>query len=125
MILDDLPTLTGIAALWSYVTIPALAVIWTTALFGLNDVRAQPMANVCTPAGLAEFGLGLAFFLVFVFSALMLIACALGAQLYTWRGAALMWGIAGVFAFVGLFAPWRMWIRTLAVRRQIALLDRT
>ena len=124
MILDDLPAIVGLPALWSYLTVPALSVIWTTALFGLNDVRAQPMANICTRAGIAEFGLGLSFFLMFVFSTLMLIACLMGAQLYTWRGAGLMWGIAGVFAFVGLFAPWRLWIRTLAVRSQLALLER-
>lgn len=124
MILDDLPAMLGVPALWSYLTVPALSVIWTTALFGLNDVRAQPMRHICTRAGIAEFGLGLSFFLMFVFSTLMLIACALGALLYTWRGTGLMWGIAGVFAFVGIFAPWRIWIRTLTVRTQLALAER-
>lgn len=120
MSLDDLPTMLGVVNLWSLASLPAILVIWLTAVFGLNDVRAMPWRHVLSRAGLIEFGLGCAFFAMFVGSWLMLSAIAMGASLYTWRGALLMWGIAGVFTFVGTFAPWRIWIRTLSERQATA-----
>lgn len=106
---------------WSFAALPALAVVWMTAIFGLNDVRSHPVRHLLSRAGVIEFGLGLSFFAMFVGSWLMITAILMGASIYTWRGVLLMWGIAGVFSFVGVFAPWRRWIRTLAERSQDAL----
>lgn len=103
--------------LFAVAALPALAVIFLTALFGLNDVRSHPIRHLASRAGLIEFGLGLSFFAMFIGSLLMISGVLLGGNLYTWRGCLLMWGIAGAFAFVGIFAPWRRWIRTLADRQ--------
>lgn len=119
MILDNLPAAVGIPALYSLATLPALAVIWLTAIFGLNDVRSHSPAHLLSRAGVIEFGLGAAFFAMFIGSWMMITGVLMGASLYTWRGCLLMWGIAGVFAFVGTFAPWRLWIMNLSARARL------
>lgn len=113
---DHLPAMVGIPALYAYATIPALCVLWLTALFGLNDVRAQPWRKTLTWAGIIEFMLGLFFFGLLVSSTHMLIACIAGLPVLSYRGFSIITSCAGVFAFVGVFAPWRRWLQTLAVR---------
>lgn len=99
---------------WSLLALPALSVVWLTAMFGLNDVRPYSMRRVLTRAGLVDLGLGLSFLATAMGSFMMLTAVLYGAHIYTWRGCLLMWGIAGVFALVGRFAPWRRWVRRIS-----------
>ena len=119
MNLDDLPMALGIPALYSYLSIPALFVMWLTALFGLNDVRAQPVAVVLTRAGMIEFVLGVFFFGMLLSTSMMIAACLSGLPMHTWRFTLLVTSVAGVFTFVGVFAPWRRWLRSLSVRAAI------
>jgi len=93
--------------IWSYATIPALSVIWLTAFFGLNAVRPPNWRGLLTWPGAVDFGLGLGFLSMTASSFMMLLACIMGANIYTWRGALLMWSIATVFALAGKFYPWR------------------
>lgn len=96
---------------WSIVAIPALTAIWLTAFFGLNSVRPPTLKAAMTWPGAIDFMLGLAFFAMTASSFMMLLACAMGANLYSWRGSLLMWSIATVFVMAGKFAPWRRFIR--------------
>lgn len=100
--------------LWSILALPALVIVWMTALSGLNDIRPHSLRNSGYVAALMETGLGLSFLAMGMGSTLMLIGTAAGANIYTWRGCVLMWGVAGVFFFIGKFAPWRRWIRRMA-----------
>ncbi|MCD9005212.1 holin [Luteimonas sp. XNQY3] len=99
---------------WSILALPALSVVWLTAMFGLNDVRPYSLRRVVSWAGAVDFGLGLSFLAMALGSFMMLAAVIFGAHIYTWRGCLLMWGVAGVFGLVGKFAPWRRWIRRLS-----------
>lgn len=99
--------------IWSLLAIPALVPICVTSMFGLNDVRSPFDRAMLKVSGIIEFFIGLSFFATFVGSFLMLVAVVLGANIYTWRGTLLMWGIAGVFVFAGKFAPWKRFIRRL------------
>ncbi len=99
--------------IWSFATIPALGIIWLTAFFGLNSVRPPTWRAALTWPGAIDFGLGLGFLTMTAFSFMMLLACVMGANIYTWRGAMLMWSIATVFALAGKFYPWsRIFRRT-------------
>jgi len=109
-----------IYSLWSLATVPALVVIFLTALFGLNDVRIRQLRLLAHGQGLVELCLGLSFVLMASMSFVMGAACVMGANIYTWRGCLLMWGIAGVFGLVGRFAPWRNWIQRLAAAEAAA-----
>jgi len=100
--------------LWSLAAVPALVVIFLTALFGLNDVQIRQIRQLARGQGVLELALGASFALMASMSFLMGAACLMGANLYTWRGCLLMWGIAGVFGLVGRFAPWRNWIQRIA-----------
>lgn len=101
-------------SLWSLAAVPALIVIFLTALYGLNDVQIRKLRQLARGQGLVELALGASFALMASMSFLMMAACLMGADLYTWRGTFLMWGIAGVFGLVGRFAPWRNWIQRIA-----------
>ena len=116
MNLDDIPLALGVPALYSYLSIPGLAVMWLTALFGLNDVRAQRVGVVLTRAGMIEFMLGLFFFALLMSTSMMIVACLSGLPMHTWRFTLLVTSVAGVFAFVGVFAPWRRWLQSLSIR---------
>ncbi|WHB31181.1 holin [Xanthomonas phage NEB7] len=96
---------------WSLVAIPALAGIWLTALFGLNAVRSPTLREALTWPGAIDFFQGLSHLIVTFISFMMLMAAAFGGNIYTWRGSALMWGIWGMFVFVGHYQPWRRFIR--------------
>ena len=98
---------------WSVAAVPALLVVFLTALFGLNDVRIRELRVLARGEGLVELGLGASFVLMGWMSFTLGMACLLGANLYSWRGCLLMWGIAGAFGLVGKFAPWRNWIRRI------------
>lgn len=100
--------------LWSVVASPALAAIWLTALFGLNAVRPPTLQRALTWPGAIDFFLGLSFLAMTFGSFMMLMAVSIGANIYSWRGCLLMWGIAGAFVFAGRFAPWRRFIRRMA-----------
>ncbi|HEY0201132.1 MAG TPA: hypothetical protein VGC24_05520 [Burkholderiaceae bacterium] len=101
-------------ALWSLAAVPALIVVFATALFGLNDVQIREAARLVRGRGWIELGLGASFVLMAWMSFTIGAACLLGASVYTWRGCLLMWGVAGVFGLVGRFAPWRNWIKRIA-----------
>jgi hypothetical protein len=97
--------------LWSLLAIPALAGIWLTAFFGLNAVRPPTLREALTWPGAIDFFQGLSSLTVTLISFTMLLAVTLGANIYTWRGCVLMWGIWGMFAFAGHFQPWKRFLR--------------
>lgn len=99
---------------WSLLALPALAVVLLTAVFGLNDLRPSTLRRIWSRAGAIELCLGLSLLAMALGSFMMLMAVLYGAHLYTWRGCLLMWGVAGVFALVGRFAPWRRWVQRIA-----------
>ena len=103
----------------SHLAAPPLLVILLTALFGLNDARLDTSRATSSRAWKGELALGVSHLVMLVGSGLMLTAIVLGASIYTWRGCIMVWGVAGVFFFVGKFHPWRRWLRrTVAIERQ-------
>lgn len=100
--------------LWSLAAIPALAGIWLTAFFALNSVRPPTLRAALTWPGALDFFQGLSSLTVTLISFTMLMAVCVGANIYTWRGCMLMWGIWGMFAFAGHFQPWRRFLRRVA-----------
>lgn len=96
---------------WSVVTIPALSAIWLTAFYGLSAIRPPTIKAAVTWPGMVNVLLGIAFLAMTAGSFMMLLACVMGANIYTWRGSLLMWGVAMVFVVAGKFSPWRRFIR--------------
>jgi hypothetical protein len=101
-------------SLWSVLAVPALVVIFLTALFGLNDVHVRDIRKLGKRGGMVEMALGASFLVTALMTFTIGAACVLGANVYTWRGCLLMYGISGIFGLVGRFAPWRNWIRRIA-----------
>ncbi len=91
---------------WSVLTIPALFAIWVTAFFGLNAARPPNLKAAMTWPGAIDFGVGIGFLAMTASSFMMLLACVMGANIYTWRGSLLMWSIAVIFVLAGKFSPW-------------------
>jgi hypothetical protein len=105
--------------LWSLLTTPSLFAVWLTALFGLNAVRPPTLRQALTWPGAVDFCLGASFLVMTYGSFQMLMAVALGGNIYTWRGCLLMWGVAGAFVFAGHYHPWRRFIRRMVSIDQI------
>ncbi|MFC4729107.1 holin [Coralloluteibacterium thermophilus] len=99
---------------WSVLAVPPLALIFLTAIFGLNEVRIRSWRDLRAGRGWVELLLGSAFTAMASMSFMLGAAVLYGASLYTWRGCLLMWSIAAVFLTFGAFAPWRHWFRRMA-----------
>ena len=100
-----------IISLWSMLSVPALAVIFLTAVAGLNDVQVRDLRALPRRGALIEVLLGVSFLATAWISFNIAAVCLLGGNVLSWRGCALMWSIAGIFGTFGTFAPWRRWLQ--------------
>lgn len=99
---------------WSWFAVPPLVGIWATGFFGLGDVRPPQVRQMTTWSGWIGFFLGLSYLMTTFLSFMMASGVVAGGNIYTWRGALLMWSIFGIYLFAGRFAPWRRIIRRVA-----------
>lgn len=98
----------------SWAAVPPLIGVWVTAFYGLGDMRPPHVRQMATWAGWIGFALGLSYLLTTFLSFMMAMGVIAGGNIYTWRGALLMWGIFGIYCFAGRHAPWRRFIRRMA-----------
>ena len=102
------------AGLWS---LPGLACVFATAVFGLNELRFHGLPDARHRVGWIQIALGLSFFGAALAMFLMIVGVIAGAisgvQVMSWRGALAWSSVAGIFVFVGRFAPWKTWIHQL------------
>lgn len=96
---------------WSMLSVPALAVIFLTAVAGLNDVQVRDLRALPRRGALIEVLLGVSFLATAWISFNIAAVCLLGGNVPSWRGCVLMWSIAGIFGTFGTFAPWRRWLQ--------------
>lgn len=96
--------------LLAFTSIPPLAVILITALFGLADVR--PLTQSLRGMGQTfDIILGACFMLMGIGSTFLVLALLTGTHDIKWPGVTLLYGIAGVFFMIGHYAPWRKWVK--------------
>ncbi|QYC96696.1 holin [Stenotrophomonas phage BUCT627] len=94
----------------SLASLPSLAVILITALFGLADVR--PITQSLRGYGKTfDIILGACFMLMGIGSTFLTLSLLSGAHDIKWSGVTLLYGIAGVFFMIGHYAPWRKWVK--------------
>ncbi|PZP58288.1 holin [Pseudoxanthomonas winnipegensis] len=96
---------------WSLLAVPALAVIFVTAVAGLNDVQIRDLRTLPRRGAIIELVLGICFLVTALASLNIAVVCLLGGNVLSWRGCVLMWSIAGIFGTFGTFAPWRRWLQ--------------
>ncbi|WP_337054005.1 holin [Pseudoxanthomonas sp. USHLN014] len=98
-------------SLWSLLSVPALTVIFVTAVAGINDVQVRDLRSLPRRGAIIEMVLGVCFLATALISLNIAAVCLLGGNVLSWRGCVLMWSIAGIFGTFGTFAPWRRWLR--------------